>query len=85
MPKKEIKLTYSHAVKRLEQIMQDMENGDMDVDQLVDTLQEALTLIAFCKKRLTEVDSALHDVIDNQQDSDDNSQTDNDNSTDANA
>lgn len=84
MPKKEIKLTYSQAVKRLEQIMQDMENGDMDVDQLVDTLQEALTLIAFCKKRLTEVDTALHDVIDNQQEGNDNSPSDDTNSTDAN-
>lgn len=68
-------LTYSKAVTRLEEIMKNMENGDMDVDQLVDTLSEAQTLIAFCKKRLTEVDSALRDVMDNQQD-DANKQSD---------
>lgn len=68
MATQENNITYSQAVKRLEQIMQDMENGEMNVDQLVDTLQEALRLIAFCKKRLTEVDTALRDVIDNQPD-----------------
>lgn len=68
MATQENNITYSQAVKRLEQIMQDMENGEMNVDQLVDTLQEALRLIAFCKRRLAEVDTALRDVIDNQPD-----------------
>lgn len=68
MKDKETNLTYSQAVERLEEIMKEMENGDMDVDQLVDTLSEAQTLIAFCKKRLTEVDGALRDVMDKQKD-----------------
>lgn len=68
MATQENNITYSQAVKRLEQIMHDMENGEMNVDQLVDTLQEALRLIALCKRRLAEVDTVLRDVIDNQPD-----------------
>lgn len=59
-------LTYAQAAQRLEDIMRDMENGNMDVDQLVNTLKEAQSLIAFCKKRLTDVDAAMKTVIDKQ-------------------
>lgn len=50
MPKN--KMTYASAIAELEQIVADIESGDIDVDRLTEKVKRASELIAFCKDRL---------------------------------
>ena len=45
-------LTYSEAVKRLEEIMNKIQSGGVDIDELTKILAEAQELIAFCRNEL---------------------------------
>ena len=56
-------ITYTKAVERLNEIMQQMEEGALDVDTLTETLKEARELLAFCKQKLHSVDQAVKDIF----------------------
>ncbi|MDD6783308.1 MAG: exodeoxyribonuclease VII small subunit [Prevotellaceae bacterium] len=60
------KLTYSKATERLDEIMHEIENEQLDVDTLTDTLKEAKKLIDFCKQRLYDVDKSIREMTDEQ-------------------
>ena len=55
----EKKLNYETAVKRLEQIVTKIENGEMDVDALAFSIKEAKDLAEFCKEKLTKVENEV--------------------------
>ncbi len=57
------KLTYAKAIERLNEIMQQMEDEQLDIDSLTDTIKEAKKLLEFCKQRLYEVDKDIKDII----------------------
>ncbi len=50
-------------MKRLEAIVEQIENGELDIDQLSANLKEAKQLLAFCKKRLFEVDGEIKELL----------------------
>ena len=50
------KITYGAAMKRLEEIMDGIENNRFDIDELVPVLKEAKELIAYCNDKLYKVD-----------------------------
>lgn len=52
-------LTYEMAIKRLEQIVAKIENGEMDVDALASSIKEAKDLAEFCKAKLTKVENEV--------------------------
>jgi exodeoxyribonuclease VII small subunit len=52
-------LTYEMAIKRLEQIVAKIENGEMDVDALASSIKEAKDLAEFCKEKLTKVENEV--------------------------
>ena len=54
--------TYSSAIERLNEIMQQMENGTLDVDALTATLKEARELLAFCKEKLYTIDQSIKEI-----------------------
>lgn len=60
-------MTYAKASERLNEIMRQMEQEQLDVDTLTDTLKEAKELIAFCKKRLQSVDKSIHEIMDTEE------------------
>ena len=60
------KLTDSKATERLDEIMHEIENEQLDVDTLTDTLKEAKKLIDFCKQRLYDVDKSIREMTDEQ-------------------
>ena len=62
------KLTYAKATERLNEIMRQLENEQLDVDQLAGTLEEAKKLIKFCKNQLYAVDEEIKDIIDEKED-----------------
>ena len=54
MPSAKKKETYSQAISRLEQIVSQIDNNELDIDQLADKIKEANGLIAFCQSKLTK-------------------------------
>ena len=47
-------LTYEQAMERLEALTQQMERGEIGIDEMAKRLQEAQSLMQFCKERLYE-------------------------------
>ena len=62
------KLTYGAAMKRLEEIMDGIENNRFDIDELVPVLKEAKELIAYCNDKLYKVDKEIAGIISSKDD-----------------
>lgn len=56
-------LKYSDAISRLEEIMNDIQKGNLDIDLLNLKITEAQTLIAFCRERLYKVDEDVKKML----------------------
>ena len=56
-------MNYEEEVKRLEQIVQQMERGDLDIDQLTEQLKEAQRIIKSCKAKLTKTDAEIKQLL----------------------
>lgn len=56
--------SYSQAVARLEEIMQSIQSGSVEIDTLYRLLREADELIKFCRTRLYEVDEEVKMLLD---------------------
>ena len=54
---------YEAAVKQLEEIVEKMENGDLDVDSLCEQLKVAQKLIKQCKDKLTKTDEEIKKIL----------------------
>ncbi|MBP5361041.1 MAG: exodeoxyribonuclease VII small subunit [Bacteroidaceae bacterium] len=57
-------MKYIEAIDRLNEIMQQMESGELDVDALTETLKEARQLLAFCKEKLHNIDQDVQKIMD---------------------
>lgn len=60
---KEIK--YEEAVAQLEAILQRLESGKMDLDDMTSELKKAQQLIKICKDRLTKTDEEVKKILEN--------------------
>lgn len=58
------KMTYTKAVARLEEIMEAVQGGKLDVDELSGLLKEASELVKFCCEKLYKVDEEVKALID---------------------
>lgn len=58
------KMTYTKAVARLEEIMEAVQGGKLDVDELSGLLKEASELVKFCREKLYKVDEEVKALID---------------------
>ena len=50
------KETYSQAMERLEKIVRQIDNNELDIDILSEKIKEANEIIAFCTEKLTKAD-----------------------------
>lgn len=57
------KMTYSEAVARLEEIMETVQGGKIDVDELAGLLKEASALVKFCRAKLYKVDEEVKTLL----------------------
>lgn len=55
--------TYAKAVERLEEILQQVQDGNENIDALYSLLREADELIKFCRARLYEVDEEVKSLL----------------------
>lgn len=56
-------VTYAQAVERLEDIMNSIQGGSMDVDKLAEALKEAASLVQFCRSKLYKVDEEIKTLL----------------------
>ena len=57
------KIKYEAAVAELEQILSQMESGQLDLDALTSKLKRAQELISLCKDRLTNTDEEIQKIL----------------------
>lgn len=56
--------TYNEAITEIEEILQRIESGELDVDELMDKVKRVAYLLATCKKKLKTTESEIQKVID---------------------
>ena len=56
-------LTYTQAMKQLEEITTRLQDPNCDIDLLRDYTKQALTLLKFCKTHLTQTDVELKKLL----------------------
>lgn len=57
-------VSYEAAVRELEQLVSELESGQMPLDQVLAGYQRGAVLLAYCRERLTEVEQQI-EVLDN--------------------
>lgn len=56
-------MTYEQAMKRLEDLVQSMEQGELDIDRLGEALQESQQLIKLCRDKLYKADQQIKKIL----------------------
>ena len=56
-------ITYEEAVQQLENIVQKLENGELNIDELSNELKKAQKLISLCRQRLTKTDEEIQKIL----------------------
>jgi len=51
--------TFETSMKRLEEIVHDLEKGDLPLDESLKVFEEGMNLIKFCSKKLEEVEQKV--------------------------
>lgn len=57
------KETYSQAMERLEKIVRQIDNNELDIDVLSEKIKEANEIIAFCTQKLTKADQEVEKLL----------------------
>ena len=55
--------TYEAAFKELQEIVQKIEAGDVDIDKLSDYIKRAGTLVKICETKLTETEEEVQILL----------------------
>ncbi|MGD9972812.1 MAG: exodeoxyribonuclease VII small subunit [Desulfatirhabdiaceae bacterium] len=53
------KQTFEQAIKQLEQIVQELESGDLPLEQAMKKFEEGIQLSKFCSKKLDETERRI--------------------------
>lgn len=56
-------LNYTQAFEELQQIIVDLEEGEVNVDELSEKVKRATKLIAVCKSKLTETEEDVNKIL----------------------
>jgi exodeoxyribonuclease VII small subunit len=59
----EEQLKYTQALQELESLVQQIESGQMSVDELTQAVKRATELIQFCKARLRDTQQQVNEVL----------------------
>lgn len=55
---------YSKSIKKLEEIIEKIENEQIDVDELAASVKEAVSLIESCKEKIEKAEMEVKKVVD---------------------
>jgi exodeoxyribonuclease VII small subunit len=56
-------LTYTIAIERLQLLVDELENGQPDLDTMLAHVAEAQTLITYCRTRLRDANTTLDNLM----------------------
>ena len=56
-------IKYEEAVQQLENIVQKLENGELNIDELSNELKKAQKLISLCRQRLTKTEEEIQKIL----------------------
>ncbi|MDR4988255.1 MAG: exodeoxyribonuclease VII small subunit [Bacteroidales bacterium] len=68
------KTTYTEAFEELKAIVQEMEDGDIGVDELSDKVKRAAVLIRICKNKLHQTEEDVQKILRELEESDNSKQ-----------
>ncbi len=60
------KMTYEEALKKLEKIVESLEEGSLPLDKSMELFEEGTKLSAFCEKCLNEAELKIKEVENNE-------------------
>jgi exodeoxyribonuclease VII small subunit len=55
--------TYTEAVIAIEEILQQIETGEMDIDELAEKVKQASELLKFCKGKLFQTEKEIDKIL----------------------
>jgi exodeoxyribonuclease VII small subunit len=58
------KITYKDALIEIESILEKLENEELDVDKLTESIQRVSFLLKYCKEKLTATEGEVQKLID---------------------
>jgi exodeoxyribonuclease VII small subunit len=62
--------TYGEAIAEIEEILEKIESGELDVDELTDMVKRVASLLDICKKKLRTTEAEIQKVIEGLEDTD---------------
>jgi exodeoxyribonuclease VII small subunit len=57
-------ISYSRAIKEIEEILRKIESEELDVDQLSDRVKKAADLLKICKSKLRDTEQEIQKILD---------------------
>jgi len=54
---------YADAIEELQKIIDELQDGDVDLDDLEDRVKRASEIITFCKKRLRKTEEGVNKLL----------------------
>jgi exodeoxyribonuclease VII small subunit len=67
MENKKVNIKFEEAIKRLEEIVEEMEGKDLQLEKSIKLFQEGMELAAFCNGKLEEAEKKVNVVMKNTQ------------------
>jgi exodeoxyribonuclease VII small subunit len=61
------KLTFENAMKKLEQIVQELESGDQPLEKAIKKFEEGVQLSKFCSEKLDETEKRITILLQDQE------------------
>ena len=59
MDEQKVELSYTKAIQRLEQIVSELESGQISIDRLEEVMLESRNLVAFCQEKLRRLENSI--------------------------
>jgi exodeoxyribonuclease VII small subunit len=55
--------SYKEAIEEVQKILQTIEGDDLDIEELIDYVQRASTILGFCKKKLEQANAKVELIL----------------------
>jgi len=59
-------IKFEKAMQRLEQIVEDLEKGELDIDKSLEIFEEGIKMSRVCSKKLNEAEAKIEKLTQNQ-------------------